>query len=122
MEEAFSAMFENGEMERHFRKSQKTYKARRDHFCGLLQTDFKQHITFSVPEGGLGVWANFVESVDLHEISRLARKNGLYIDNGDFYKNEAFSTNSMRLGFASLNEAEIQKALHILSDVLQNRS
>jgi GntR family transcriptional regulator / MocR family aminotransferase len=122
MEEAFSVMFENGEMERHFRKSQKTYKARRDHFCGLLQTDLAQYITFSMPEGGLGVWANFVESVDLHEVSRLAGKKGLYIDDGDFYKNEAFSTNSMRLGFASLNEAEIQKALHILGDVLRNRS
>jgi GntR family transcriptional regulator/MocR family aminotransferase len=122
MEEAFSVMFENGEMERHFRKSQKTYKARRDHFCGVLQKEFKEHITFSVPEGGLGVWANFVDDVDLHEVSRLAGKKGLYIDNGDFYKNEAFSTNAMRLGFASLNEAETDKALQILSEVLQTRS
>ena len=98
--------------------TKRAYKARRDQFCGLLQTGFKEHITFSMPEGGLGVWANFVESVDLHEVSRLAGKKGLYIDNGDFYKNEAFSTNAMRLGFASLNEAEIEKALHVLKNVL----
>ncbi|KAA0989228.1 MocR-like pyridoxine biosynthesis transcription factor PdxR [Dyadobacter aurulentus] len=118
MEEAFSTMFENGEMERHFRKSQRTYKARRDHFCGLLQTEFGEHITFSMPEGGLGVWANFAESIDLHEVSRLAGRKGLYIDDGDFYKNEAFSANSMRLGFASLNEVETKKALGILKHVL----
>ncbi|MDA6072489.1 PLP-dependent aminotransferase family protein [Flavobacterium sp. AC] len=119
LEEAFALMFENGEMERHFRKSLKIYKQRRNHFCEILKTDFKDEIEFRTPEGGLAVWANFNERINLIKMSDEASKNGLYIGNGNFYKNEAFSSNGQRMGFASLDENEIEKALGILKKILQ---
>lgn len=118
MEEAFSVMFDNGEVDRHFRKSLKIYKERRDLFCEILASDFKDEIRFNAPEGGLGIWATLSSGIDLHKMSREAGKKGLYIDDGDFYKNESYSTNSLRMGFASLNEAEARKALEILQEVL----
>ncbi|MCF0069525.1 PLP-dependent aminotransferase family protein [Dyadobacter sp. CY261] len=120
MEEAFSVLFDNGEVDRHFRKSLKIYKDRRDLFCEILASDFRDKITFDVPEGGLGIWANFAPDIDLHKVSFQARKKGLYIDDGDFYKNESFSTNALRMGFASLNETEMRQALKILEGVLSN--
>ncbi len=65
LEEAFAVMFENGEMDRYYRKSLKIYKQRRDHFCTLLQTDFKNDIQFNPPEGGLAIWATFDKRIDL---------------------------------------------------------
>lgn len=118
MEEAFAVMFDTGEVDRHFRKSLKIYKERRDVFCEILASDFRDEITFKVPEGGLGVWATLSAEIDLHKMSRQAGKRGLYIDNGDFYKNESYSTNALRMGFASLNEAEMRKALKILKETL----
>lgn len=118
MEEAFAVMFDTGEVDRHFRKSLKIYKERRDLFCEVLLSDFRDQITFNVPEGGMGIWATFSAEIDLHKMSYQAGKRGLYIDNGDFYKNESYSTNSLRMGFASLNEAEIRKALKILKETL----
>jgi GntR family transcriptional regulator/MocR family aminotransferase len=36
LEEAFAVLFDDGEMERHFRKSLKIYKQRRNMFCQIL--------------------------------------------------------------------------------------
>ncbi len=118
LEEAFAVMFDNGEMDRHFRKSLKIYRQRRNLFCQLLTADFSDKISFNTPEGGLGVWANFDKKIDLAKMSEAAAKKGLYIGNGSFYKNESFVTNALRMGFASLNENETREALGILQQVL----
>lgn len=118
LEEAFAVLFNDGEMERHFRKSLKIYKQRRNLFCEVLKSDFNDVVTFDVPEGGLGIWTNFDESVDLNKMSADALKKGLYIGNGSFYRNEVFTANALRMGFASLNESEMAEALGILKKVL----
>jgi GntR family transcriptional regulator/MocR family aminotransferase len=119
LEEAFAVMYDNGEMDRYFRKSLKIYKQRRDLFCDVLRSDFKDVIKFKVPEGGLGVWANFDKGIDLNKMARDALKKGLYIGNGSFYINECFSPHALRLGFASLKENEMAEALGILKKVIQ---
>jgi GntR family transcriptional regulator/MocR family aminotransferase len=119
LEDAFAMMFESGEMERHFRKSMKIYKQRRNVFCDLLNTDFNSVIKFKIPEGGLGVWTTFDKSINLVRMADDALKKGLYIGNGNFYKNESFSINALRMGFASLDEKEMVKALSILKKILR---
>jgi GntR family transcriptional regulator/MocR family aminotransferase len=118
LEEAFAVMYDNGEMDRHFRKTIKIYKQRRNFFCQLLRSDFSDEITFGVPEGGLAVWATFDERIDLIKMSEEASKKGLHIDNGNFYKNESFSVNAMRMGFASIQENEMLEALGILKKIV----
>jgi GntR family transcriptional regulator / MocR family aminotransferase len=118
MEEAFAVMFDNGEMDRHFRKSLKIYKRRRDVFCDILRSDFSDMIAFNTPEGGLAVWSTFDKKIDLQKMSDAALQKGLFIDNGDFYKNETFVANAMRMGFASLDEDEIVRALEILRKII----
>ncbi|QHV93620.1 MocR-like pyridoxine biosynthesis transcription factor PdxR [Spirosoma endbachense] len=118
LEEAFAALFDNGEMERHFRKSLTIYKQRRNQFCQVLKTDFKDTIEFKMPEGGLAVWSIFDKNIDLIKMSKDASKKGLYIGNGSFSQNESFFTNALRMGFASLNENEMVKALGILKQVV----
>ncbi|HCA09614.1 PLP-dependent aminotransferase family protein [Chryseobacterium sp.] len=118
LEEAFSSLFDNGEMERHFRKSLKIYKKRRDLFCEILQSNFSGVIDFKIPEGGMAVWSVFDQSVSLPKLSLDAGKKGLKIADGSFYNNEVFVPNGLRLGFASLNETEIVKSLELLRSVI----
>lgn len=119
LEEAFALMFDNGEMDRYFRKSLKIYKQRRDLFCELLKSEFSEEIIFKIPEGGLAVWSNFNEKIDLIKMSGEALKKGLFIDDGVFYKNESFSSNGIRMGFASLEEKEMIKAFEILKMIIR---
>jgi GntR family transcriptional regulator/MocR family aminotransferase len=119
LEEAFAVLFDNGEMERYFRKSIKMYRERRDGFCKLLASDFSDVIQFSVPEGGLAVWTLFDKRIDLVKLSARASKAGLLIDDGNFYRNETFAANGIRMGFASLREEERATALAILKRVIE---
>ncbi|WP_316744152.1 PLP-dependent aminotransferase family protein [Pedobacter antarcticus] len=114
LEEAFACLFENGEMERHFRKSLKIYEQRRNLLCEILQSNFSDVIAFKVPEGGFAVWSVYDDKINLAQVSENAAKHGLHISDGSFYKNELFSPNALRMGFASLNESEIQQALEVL--------
>lgn len=114
LEEAFASLFNSGEMNRYYRKALKIYKTRRDIFCELLKVHFTDDIEFKVPEGGLAVWSVFDASIDLVKLSDNASRNGLFIDNGLFYKNESFAINGLRMGFASLSEKELAEACAIL--------
>lgn len=118
LEEAFAVLFNDGEMERHFRKSLKIYKQRRNLFCEILKADFNNVIEFKIPEGGLGVWATFDKNIDLVKMAADASKKGLFISNGNFYKNESFVTNALRMSFASLQENEMIEALGILKKII----
>ena len=118
LEEALAVLYNDGEMDRHFRKSLKIYRQRRNLFCEILKADFGDVIQFKIPEGGLGIWANFDPKINLLKMAGEATKKGLYIGNGSFYKNESFSPNAQRLGFASLREEEIIEALQILKKVI----
>ncbi len=118
LEEAFALLFNQGEMNRYYRKALKIYKERRDLFCGLLKANFANEITFKVPEGGLAIWAIFDPNLDLIQLAEKALKQGVYMDNGLFYKNEVFSTNGIRMGFASLDEKEMTEACAILKKVI----
>jgi GntR family transcriptional regulator/MocR family aminotransferase len=118
LEEAFAVLFNTGEMDRYFRKSLKIYRQRRNLLCQILQSNFSEHITFNIPEGGLAVWTNFNERISLIKMAEDAAKKWLQIDDGSFYKNESFAVNGIRLGFASLDENEMIEALSILKNVL----
>lgn len=114
MEESLAALFNNGEIGRHFRKSTKIYQQRRNQFCDILSADFSHSIEFEVPKGGLAVWTRFEKSIDLIKMSTMAAAKGLHIGNGAFYKDSLFPENGMRMGFASLEENEMQQAFEIL--------
>lgn len=114
IEEAFASLFESGEMERHFRKSIKIYKERRDVFCDMLNVNFNEYVDFNVPDGGLAVWSQFDTNVNLVKTAENALQRGLYVPDGKLYKNESFLDNSLRMGFASLDEMEMERAMGIL--------
>lgn len=118
LEEAFSSLYNNGEMERHFRKSIKIYKQRRNLFCEILETDFKDIISFEIPEGGLAIWSLFNKDINIKDLSERALKKGLEIGDGSFYNNEVLTPNGLRLGFASLTEQEIIKSLDLLKKII----
>ncbi|MDB4921582.1 PLP-dependent aminotransferase family protein [Mucilaginibacter sp.] len=119
LEEAFAVLFDDGEMDRHFRKSLKIYRQRRNLFCEILKTEFRGLIDFKTPEGGLGIWTIFDPGINLVKMAEDALKKGLYIGDGKFYKNESFDLNALRMGFASLDDKEIAEALRQLKIILQ---
>lgn len=116
MEHAIAELYRDGTLARHIKKSVKLYRERRDHFCDLLKTELQEHLDFTIPDGGMSVWARF--HADLKKVSPRALEKGLVIKDGTSYDTGRIKYNAVRLGFASLDLKEQQQAVGILKEVL----
>ncbi|MBK7937427.1 MAG: PLP-dependent aminotransferase family protein [Lewinellaceae bacterium] len=116
LEAAVAMLFREGEMRRHLKKAQKTYHRRRDIFCNLLKNELGNVVEFSKPTGGMAVWTTFDPAVSLPDLAKKAKENGLYIPDGSTYSN---GQNAARLGFASVNEEEMERGMGVLRALLK---
>lgn len=116
MEHAIAELYRDGTLTRHIKKSVKLYRERRDHFCDLLHTELHEHLDFTIPDGGMSVWARF--HADLKKVSPRALEKGLVIKDGTSYDTGSIKYNAVRLGFASLNLKEQALAVGILKGLL----
>jgi GntR family transcriptional regulator / MocR family aminotransferase len=116
MEMAIARLYSNGTIGRHIKKVVKLYHERRDHFCNLLNEKLQDKVSFKIPDGGMSVWATFV-GTEVKKISERAARKKLIMSDGTIYQGKK-KTNSIRLGFASLNIKEQEKAVDILSSCL----
>ncbi|MGB0931530.1 MAG: PLP-dependent aminotransferase family protein, partial [Chitinophagales bacterium] len=119
LELAFAEMMEAGIIRRYLKKALKQYRIRRDVFCDLLQDRLSDVIHFNRPSGGMAVWTKFADRVNLIELSKIAPKYGLFISDGSQHNTPHQNLNSTRLGFATLNEAEIEEAITLLEKVIR---
>lgn len=117
MEAAIAGLYQDGTIARHIKKSVKLYRERRDCFCGLLKDQLGNKISFRIPEGGMSVWTTF-HTGRIAEISRMAREKGLMMSDGRFYNQSGYDYNACRMGFASLNQEEQERAVGILAGIL----
>ncbi|HEX6227427.1 MAG TPA: PLP-dependent aminotransferase family protein [Chryseolinea sp.] len=112
-EVALAELYRNGTMASHIRKVVKIYHERRDHFCAMLKQKLGDRISFDIPGGGMSVWATF-HHADIKQVAAKAEKKGLLVSDGRLY-NLNKDYNATRLGFASLNLKEQEKAIDILA-------
>lgn len=118
IERAISHLLDNGEIRRHLRKSLQTYRKRRDFLCSKLSTELSDYVSFSVPEGGMAIWAKFAAGIDLDDLTIRVAKKGLHIPGTSSYATS--QKNCTRLGFACMNEKEIEKGFEILKAEVMN--
>lgn len=118
MEEAMASLYEVGEIDSHLRRSLKLYRERRDLFCQMVGQKLGDAVDFEIPRGGLGLWTIFDDSIDVNRVFEKSLKKGLRITDPALYKNETFDMNGVRLGFASLDEREMVRAIDILESVI----
>lgn len=115
MEAAIAELYRHGTMKAHIRKAVKIYRQRRDHMSALLRDAFGDRISFGVPTGGMGFWAQFPGS-DLDRVAQIAYVNGLTMSDRLVFNPGTDSPDWARLGFASLNLSEQETAIGILKD------
>jgi GntR family transcriptional regulator / MocR family aminotransferase len=121
LEQALAELFKEGVIKRHLRKALNIYHERRDILCDLLKTKLSGAVNFNVPDGGLAVWTEFDKSRSLKAITMRAAKNGLVLNDGSHYDEGKNNLNATRLGFASMNAGELEKAVRILSGAISSK-
>jgi GntR family transcriptional regulator/MocR family aminotransferase len=114
LEHCLADMIENGDLKRYSAKALKVYRERRDFTCQLLKTTLGDKIHFSIPDGGMAIWAKFDAGIPLLTLAEKVARQGLYLANGQNYKEENPAINACRMGFAGMNLKETEDAVRIL--------
>lgn len=117
LEEALAALFNNGDISRHLKKSVKIYHERRDLLCSLLDEKLGEVVKFKKPAGGMAVWVQFSKKYPLPAISDRASAQGLLMSDGSNYSYGTDNLNALRMGFASLNENEMNEIVDVLARI-----
>ena len=121
LERAIGLMIQQGDYQRHTKKALKLYKERRDHFCDLLETELGEFIHFKKPEGGMAVWVGLDPDMNWAGIANSCWEAGLRIPNYRLYDQENVQHNHIRMGFASLNFEEQERAISIIKKAMHEQ-
>jgi GntR family transcriptional regulator/MocR family aminotransferase len=121
MELALAEMFDEGNIKRHLKKALAEYHRRRDFMCGLLSAELSHVIDFSIPLGGLAIWAQFSPSVPLPPLSDKLKTQGVILSNGLIHDNSSRSLNSTRMGFGWMDQKEAEIAVTALVAAVKSR-
>lgn len=112
MEQVLGELIEEGEIERYMKKSLKVYKERQRQFMQHLNHSFGEAITVDKPSGGLALWVQWNEPINLMQLKKKCEQKDLFIPKTLLYQNKNLT--AMRLGFGHLNQDEMEQALDIL--------
>jgi GntR family transcriptional regulator/MocR family aminotransferase len=117
MEQAILQLIHDGHIKRHLRRATQVYKAKRDYFEGLIIQHLGDKVNFKKPEGGLAFWLEPKHPVDLTQIARVLLDKGIQIMPPDHFSFQE-PVNGIRLGYASLTEAELEEGIKALAKFL----
>jgi GntR family transcriptional regulator/MocR family aminotransferase len=109
---AAAELMTSGAVKSHTRKVLRVYAERRGCLAEALRAQLPDAVEFSLPLGGLAIWARFAGGLDPVAIAAAAQKLGV-----GFTPGAAFSSGGdgaaagARLGFASMNPTELVEAV-----------
>lgn len=121
LEESIAELLSTGEISRHLKKSYKIYQGRLENTCRLLREHLGEYLTFENPNGGLAIWARYRKGISANAVALNAEKLGLKISDGSnyFFKpNTCLLHDFIRIGYCSLNETEMARAIEIWKKAL----
>ena len=106
MERAVAALMRDGAVRRHARRVLRTYAERRLHAARLLRERCASYLDLNLPAGGLAFWLRLHPALDPVRLRDAARRRGLALLPGPQFADDGGDVRGLRLGFASLQEAE----------------
>ncbi|MFV0624412.1 PLP-dependent aminotransferase family protein [Sphingomonas sp. ac-8] len=116
-EKAAADLIANGELRRHSRKVRRIYAERRLHFAQQLRDGLGSKVRFDMPNGGLAFWLRF-PGRSLDAIEARARERDLRFAASRSFMASEDAESGLRIGFASLDAAEAEKAILALSEAV----
>jgi GntR family transcriptional regulator/MocR family aminotransferase len=110
-EHALAELFEDGEIQRHVRRTRRLYQTRRDHFVALLGKTFGDALEFRVPNGGMALWAKVTAKWPVDRWLERAADEGVLFHLGRQFDFQGRPLQYVRFGYAGLTEPELSVAV-----------
>ncbi len=108
-----------GKLNRHLERTRKAYSGRLAALEQALTRHMPPGTKWTRPEGGMCLWVELPPGFDSNELLIHARERGVEFSPGRYFYLQNPQPNTLRLGFAGVNEREIARGIATLSDVLR---
>ncbi len=121
LEWALADLIEDGELQRHLNRMQKTYLTRRDALAHDLRAALGDAVRFTAPPGGLAFWVETARGIDVNQWSAASLALGVAFRPGSQFTFDGHAIPYFRLGFAGMAEAEAHEAARRMAKALPSR-
>jgi 2-aminoadipate transaminase len=108
-----------GLFQKHLVRMRKTYTDRLNALDDSLRKFMPEGVRWARPEGGMCLWLELPPGFDASELMIHARERGVLFAPGRYFYVQSPMPNTMRLGFANLNEKQIARGVATLSELLR---
>jgi GntR family transcriptional regulator/MocR family aminotransferase len=115
LEYAVAELLEEGQIQRYIRRIKRIYAERRNVLADALRRKLGEALTFSMPAGGIALWAKAADDIDIDRWAGRARSQGAMMITARHFAVDGKPRPYARLGFASLNEQELVEAVRRLA-------
>ncbi len=109
LERAFAELLDDGDIHRHLNRMQHTYRIRRDVLCRALKRTLGEELQFQVPEGGLALWAQVAEGIDVDRWAARALEHGVAFQPGRRFAFDGGPVQALRIGFSNYPESDLEE-------------
>jgi GntR family transcriptional regulator/MocR family aminotransferase len=118
VEHAVAELLEDGEVQRHARRARSAYAERRDVLAAALEQTLGDTVSFNRPPGGTALWTKVAPRVDVERWAARARDAGVSFQTARAFTFDGRARPHARFGFASLDPAELKRAVATLRATL----
>jgi len=108
-----------GYFAKHLTKMRKLYATRMSALDEALQKHMPEETRWTRPEGGMCLWLELPLGFDASELLIHAKERGLLFAPGRYFYVQSPLPNTLRLGFANLNEKELARGVATLAELLR---
>jgi 2-aminoadipate transaminase len=116
---ALAEFVRRGHLTRHLAKMKKVYRGRLEALEAALEKHMPEETTWSRPEGGMSIWVTIPAGLDAGELLIHVRERGVHFVPGRYFYYQNPQPNTLRLGFAGLDEKRISRGVQTLAEMLK---
>ncbi|HET9953541.1 MAG TPA: PLP-dependent aminotransferase family protein [Polyangiaceae bacterium] len=122
VEAAVAELIEDGEFDRHAKRTRRAYLERRETLIEGLKREFGERLHYDLPHGGLGLWLRADLPMGAQRFTELAAEQQVHLQHGGQFSFDGRASEFLRVGFPRLNQTEIERALRILGQIAKSSS
>lgn len=109
-----------GHLQRHLPRIIELYRPRQQAMLEAMQRAFPAGFSWSKPDGGMFIWAQGPEGMDMEIVNQKAiLRNTAFVPGTFFYARRGDGRETLRLNYTMSCEKQLEKAIGILGEVLR---
>jgi len=109
-----------GYLEQQLPKIRSIYRPKQEAMLNALEKHFPDSFRWSKPEGGMFLWAEGPEALDMERIYwKSIKRKAVFVPGKFFFTRKGEGIETMRLNYTMIDEDTIDRAVKILSEVIR---